>query len=355
MKRVKRRYIAGALILVILVAVRLALPAFAKNHINRQLDALEGYHASIEDVSVQLYRGGFQIAGLRIVEEASVDTTIPMVYLPLLDFSIQWRALLEGRFVGEVYMNSPVLNLTRLREEEQETGSAYRIAFMEEVQELNPIELNRFEAVDAQISYRDPTSDPPVHIAMTEVQILARNLGNVYDPNDPLPAVASFNGKAWDEGDFQIDGRLNLLRPIPDFDINVKIEKIPVVQFSDWTEARSNLPLKGGLLFFYAEMIAEEGQLNGYVKPMVENLTIEKDENGSIFEKVYQTAANAVAQLFEDNEKDQIATRVEISGTLDDPETKPWQIVLNLLRNAFVEAYGREIDHILEFGNAKDK
>ncbi|MCA1751933.1 MAG: DUF748 domain-containing protein [Flavobacteriales bacterium] len=345
----KKRYIVLIVGAVLLIGFRLALPSIAKNHINKQLDNMEGYHASIDGIGMRLYRGAFQIQGLRVVEEASTDTTIAMVELPHMEFSIDWGSLFDGRFVGEVFMDSPVLNLSKLKEEESKQASEYRIAFFEDVQKMNPIQLNRFEAVNATISYRDPTSDPEINVSMDNISVLALNLGNVRDPEVNLPASVEIGGNAMGEGSINLNAKLNLLKEIPDFDIDIRIEEIELVKFNQFTEARANLPIESGKLYFYSEVVGKDGAISGYVKPAFEDLTIRRDSSDNLVEKVYQSAVQGVTNLLEDGKKDQVATRVEISGTLDKAEARPLQAVLNLFRNGFIEAYSREIEYVLDF------
>lgn len=351
----KKRYIVLIVVAVLLVGFRLVLPSIAKNHINKQLDNMEGYHASIDGIGMRLYRGAFQIQGLRVVEEASTDTTIAMVELPHMEFSIDWGSLFRGSFVGEVYIDSPILNLTKLKESEAEQASEFRIAFFEDVQEMNPIQLNRFEAVNATISYRDPTSDPEVKVSMNNLNVLARNLGNVRNPNVALPASVEIRGNAMGEGSINLDARLNMLKETPDFDVNISIEEVELKKFNRFIEARANLSIESGKLFFYSEVMGKDGEVSGYVKPALEDLTIKNDDDDdNVIEKIYQSTVQGITNLLEDGEKNQVATRVEISGTIDKAEPRKLQAVLNLFRNAFVQAYSREIDNVLDFHSKKE-
>jgi len=45
-----------------------------------------------------------------------------------------------------------------------------------------------------------------------------------------------------------------------------------------------------------------------------------------------------VAQLLENRTQQEVATRVNISGTVGNPETSTWQIIAELIRNAFFKA-----------------
>jgi hypothetical protein len=351
----KKKYIVLIIIAVILISIRIALPGIAKKHINKQLNNIEGYHAYIEDVDIHLYRGAFQIYGLHIIEEASADTTIPMVHLPLLDLSIEWTALFEKRIVGHVFMDSPHLNLTKPAAGEEEKVSEYRIAFFESVQELNPIEINTFEVINARLAYRDPTASPEIDVALESLNIMARNLGNVQNPDVALPASIALNATAMGNGVLNIDGRLNLLKATPDFDINFKLEKAQIRDFNNLTEHHVNLKTESGLLYFYLEAAAVDGKITGYVKPVIEGLEIENDKEDPFPQRVYQGAAQVVTNVFENKKEEQIATRIEIAGDLDNPDTNTFQALINIFRNAFIEAYSRELDYVINFGGEAEK
>lgn len=348
----KIRYIVLIVVAALLIGLRIALPGIAKRHINKELDSIEGYHASIQEVRMRIYRGAFQIHGLHIIEEASADTTIPMVHLPMMEFSIEWRALFEGRVVGEVFMDSPELNLTRPESGKEEEVSEYRIAFFETVQEMNPIEINTFEVVNGRLAYRDPTASPEIDVALENLNIMARNLGNVKDPNNALPASVKLRATAMGNGNLDIDGRLNLLKATPDFDINLKLEKAEIRDFNNLSDHHAGLKAESGLLFFYMEAAAADGHLTGYVKPVIEALEIENDKDDPFLQRVYQGAVQVVTDIFENRSKEQIATRVEISGELDDLDTSVFQALINIFRNAFFEAYSRELDHVINWSEA---
>ena len=62
------------LIIVLLIVVRLLLPPIAMHQINKTLaNDIEGYHGSINDLSMSIYKGAFSIGDLVIYEEASED------------------------------------------------------------------------------------------------------------------------------------------------------------------------------------------------------------------------------------------------------------------------------------------
>jgi hypothetical protein len=45
-----------------------------------------------------------------------------------------------------------------------------------------------------------------------------------------------------------------------------------------------------------------------------------------------------VSKLLENQPRDEVATKAEVVGRLDDPKTSTWQAIGNLVRNAFFRA-----------------
>ncbi len=326
------------------------MPYIAKNYINKQLDNIEGYHASIESLDMSLYRGAFGIGDLLIYEEASASPDSPFVRLPRLDFNIDWRALFKGKIVSQVYLDGLEVNFTKYKEETTLEEDP-RINFAEELQEMNPIEINKLEITNAKIAYKDPTSSPTVNVFFDNFNLYANNLTNVQNPDIALPANIKINSKAMGKGSMAIFADLNILKAIPDFDINVSFEEIDLVRFNEFMEAYADLNLESGTFNVYAETVGKDGAVTGYVKPVIEDFSVDTDqEDRTFFERVYEGAVDIAADILENREKDRIASRVEIDGNINNVETDIWQTVFSLLRNAFIEAYSKEIENAINFG-----
>lgn len=280
----KKIYIILLIILIILVAVRIALPYIAKNYINKELDNIEGYHASIENVNISLFSGAFGIGNLLIYEEASASPDTPFVRLQRMDFSIDWKALFKGKIVSKIFMDSLEVNFTKFKEEESEEENP-RINFAERLKEISPLEINKWEVKNAKIAYRDPTSSPQVNVFLDDFHMIATNLTNVENPDIALPASFTINSKAMGDGSMVVYAGLNILQQTVDFDINYSFEDIDLVLFNRFMEAYANLSLESGILDVYAEMVGKGGSVTGYVKPVMENFTVDTDKEGrNIFE-----------------------------------------------------------------------
>lgn len=350
-KRKRNIYVTLSIILVVLVAFRIALPSIAKNHINKKLNDIEGYRASIEGINMSLFRGAFAINDLLIYEEASSSPDIPFVRLPRLDFNIAWKALLKGKIVSEIFIDGLEVNFVKYKKETPIEEDP-RVNFAEQLKELSPIEINKLEVTNSTISYQDPTSSPKVNVFFNDFNLFAQNLTNVENPEIALPASIEINSKAMGEGSMVIIADLNLLKQIPDFDINTSFENIDLVLFNDFMEAYANLNVDTGILNVYAEMVAVNGDVAGYVKPVIENFSVDTDdEDRTVIEKIYEKAVDIAANVLENRKKERVASRVEIKGNIENIDTSIWQPIFSLLRNAFIEAYSKEIENAIHYGN----
>lgn len=95
-----------------LVVLRLALPFAVVWYVNRTLDRIPGYDASIESVHLSL------IAGAYVIEGARLDKIGGKVPLPLFSarrayLSVQWEALMEGKLVGQIELEEGNLIFVR--------------------------------------------------------------------------------------------------------------------------------------------------------------------------------------------------------------------------------------------------
>src|SRR6185503_5341011 len=106
-----------AIVVVVLVAARAALPSVLKDEVNRRLKLLPQYDGHVEDVDVALWRGAYSVNGVRLVK-TGVKSSTRFFEGDRIDFSVEWKSLLHGRIVAECAMWRPNLNLVRAESKE---------------------------------------------------------------------------------------------------------------------------------------------------------------------------------------------------------------------------------------------
>ena len=59
-------------------------------------------------------------------------------------------------------------------------------------------------------------------------------------------------------------------------------------------------------------------------------------------------------KIFQNQDKDQVATKIPFAGDIKDPDTNIWYAVMNIMRNAFVQAIAPAIDNEINIASVDD-
>ena len=190
--------------------------------------------------------------------------------------------------------------------------------------------------IRGEIGYRSDT-DPPYRLFMSDADIRISNLSNrAAQGVSRLDARGSFMGS----GATRARGVWRPGAKYPDFAVDVQSVNTQLKSLNSLLRAHGRLDVSDGVVAIYAQLVARDGKLNGYLKPLFRDIDVlsEEDEGDSFFQKLYEVIAEKLARLLENQERDEVATVANLSGDLSDPDVSGWQVFVNLLRNAFVEA-----------------
>ena len=103
----------------------------------------------------------------------------------------------------------------------------------------------------------------------------------------------------------------------------------------------SNLDVVSGVFSVFTEIRVKNGRVNGYVKPLFRDLDVfdrAQDADKTFGQKLKERAADVAAKLLKNRRRDEVATVADISGPLENPRASTLQVIINLVRNAFVKA-----------------
>lgn len=348
----KRRYWILLAVVVLLIGVRLVLPTVVKNYVNKTLAGLEGYTGSVHDIDLHLYRGAYTIDSLTI-EKLEGDNPVPFVAIDRIDLSVQWNALLKGKVVGEVELQAPKLNFVAAGGG-GEGQSGEEADWTQTVKDLLPLQINRFVIRDGTVRYLDYGAKPDVNISVEELDLEATNLNNADDNAEALPSQLRVTGTSIGGGKLDLTGAMNLLKTTPDVDLNLKFEGINVPDLNDFLEAYARVDAEKGRLDVYSEVAIRDGAIEGYVKPLLTDLQVLslKNDKDKPLRMVWEGIVGLVAEVFQNQKKDQFATRVPISGNLSDSKVGIVPTIWNVFRNAFVQAFKNQTEGSVDFSDA---
>ena len=114
-----------------------------RQYVERQMNArLQGYTVHIGALDVHPFSFSVDLKEVVIGQDAHPDP--PIVRVPELSASVQWRALLSGQVVADVKVERPAvhLNLTQLRHEARDEVPVQERGWQEAVQAALPLQIN---------------------------------------------------------------------------------------------------------------------------------------------------------------------------------------------------------------------
>ena len=352
----KKKYIVLLVFVGLLIIVRLMLPFFVVKYVNKVLSEIEGYQGSITDVDLHLYRGAYVIDSL-VIEKIEGNQPVPFFSTKRIDLSVHWNAIFNGSIAGEVILEQPIINFVS-GGDSAEAQYGEDVDWTKPIKELMPLQINLFTVNNGELHFQDFSAKPPVDVYLNDLQVETTNLSNAKNISDTLPSHLKLTAKSIGGGDLLLTGDMNILKEIPDFDLDLKFENVDLTALNDFLEAYAKVDAEQGIFHLYAEILLLNGQFEGYVKPLLVDLKIIdlSDDNKSALMKIWEVVVGFVLEIFQNQPNDQFATKVPISGDLNDTETGILPALWNILSNAFVQAFDKDTDGTINFNpESEDK
>ena len=306
---------------------------------NKKLSELHDYRGHVEAVDLNLWRGAYKIRAIKVVK-TSGDVPVPFFSSPLMDLSVQWNALLHGAFVGEIYFEHPVLNFVNAP---TKAGSQAPLAepWTQTIKQLFPLKINRFVVHDGEVHYRDFHKSPKVDVVIDQMRMVATNLTNSRKVAKTLNANIEMEGRPLRSGDLRVKLDLDPYAAKPTFNLETEMKELPLVKLNDFAKAYAAITFEKGTLKLATEFNAKEGDFDGYVEPVFENMSIfnpaHDSENPISF--VWQAIVGGLTQIIRNHPTDRFGTRVPVHGSFDNPEPAILATVINVFRNAIIKAF----------------
>lgn len=336
--------IALAVVAVIGITARLALPQILRSHVNARLAEMGDYAGRVANIDVALLRGAYTLHDLVVVKREA-DNETPFLDLAEIDISLHWRALLSGELVGEIDARAPVLNLVQA-ETDRDTQLGTGVNWPAQVRELFPFQFNHVEVVDGLVTFRAPGIEADDSLTLRDAHLVLRNLTNVAAEDQDAFADLELTGTILGNAPLELTGRIDPNAELPTFDVNLSLEATRLVDVNPWLERFVNVDAEQGTFSMYTELAASNGRFEGYVKPLMEDpkiFRIDEAADGP-FRKVWEGLVELAAKVFKNRRSDQVATRIPLSGELENPDAGMLAAIVNLLRNAFVSAFSRSLE-----------
>lgn len=347
----RKRIILFSVILAFII-FRLFLPLIVKNYVNRTLSKIPGYHGWVDDIDIALYRGAYVINGLHLFKNGHKK---PMLDFPKTDISIEWKSLFRGRIVSEIEMYNPKFNYYVIKNKLSAKEKPGKDDWTKALDKLVPIRINHLKVQNGKFLYADIVESPDINLAVEKIDLTATNLGSVKDKSKTLPSKVSMQAVSFGGGALTIAGSLNMLKPIPDMDINLSLKKSNVTALNTVALAAAGFDFEKGQFELYSEFAIKNGYLNGYIKPMFHNIKIPDKftkPNSSILKRLWEGVITFFGFVLKNKPKDSFATKIPVEGNLSNPDIDLWTLITNIFRNAFITPFKNQVDNDIKFNDA---
>jgi len=266
-----------------------------------------------------------------IVTGGIVSTSGEIEYAPAVKSAVIENLAIDGIHIDFVHTPS-----TAGREKKQ--AKQVREAAEEVSNKPGLLFLVKQMRMTGEAGFVNKEADPDYRLFLSDLELNLSNLSNQFREGT---ATASLRGKFMGSGKTTLDATFRSEEKGPDFNLDLKIVKTRLPSMNDLLRAYSNFDVAGGTLSLYSEISVGKGRIDGYIKPLLEDVNVydrRQDKNEGIFKKAYEKMLEFISGLLENEPRKEVATRIDLSGPLKNPNTSTLHTILLLIQNGFFKA-----------------
>ncbi|MCV2884530.1 DUF748 domain-containing protein [Aestuariibacter sp. AA17] len=346
-------YVVIALLFCLLI-MRVIAPYAIKSYVNQTIESTPDLEGQIDDVSLSLLTGSYTIENIALYSVYK-EHSQPLLKVESLDFSLLWSGLVEGVVVAKMQFVSPEIYLLDQPASEVVKSDAIQDedTWIDLANQLVPISIDELAIENGRFIFDVKNSEDTARFFIDSVSGKVRNIVNRPFKTDDRFAQITFNGQVMGSAEIRASGQFQPLANKPTFDVDVKMEKLPIKHLDSLIKYYTPVDVEAGQVDMALEAVAEDGQVKGYVKAGVHNIDIfkwredvEKDNDDPLTLFV-DALIGGLSSLLENDKSDLLATRIPLEGQVGDVDTPVFPAIVALLKNAFVKALDMNVEDII--------
>lgn len=335
----------AAVLALLLLAARLAAPAYVKRAVNHRLERIPGYGGQVARIRLHLWRGAYEIDGMRIVKRSG-QVSDPFFSARVIDFSIAWREVVRGRLVSDIIVKDGRIVFERGPSDASSQMTADR-RWQDAIKDIFPIDITHLEIDGGTVEFIDTTHSPKVDVRVDDIKVIATGLQNRPDKSgQEFPAHIDLSGRTVGEGELRLYAKLEPLADQAHFQFAVELKKVELTALNDFMKAYADVEVSQGQFEVFGQMAMQRGHYEGYVKPFLRDVDFKtSDKEGqSLGEQLWKDLVAGVSKLFKNSKTKELATRIPFSGDTTSMDVKTLRTIANGLHHGFVKALPRSFE-----------
>ena len=192
------------LILVLVLAASLLdepLRSYAERTVNERLPA---YTVHIGALDLHPLTLSLDLEDVVVKQKDHPDP--PLAAISKIHGSLQWSALVRGRFVTDEWIDRPVIHFTRPQAaKELDAPPEQKQSWQEALFAMQEVQVNEIRLTNGDVTYRERANTKPLHI--TELNVKAENIRNVRSKAQEYPSTLHIDAVVFEKGKFTLDGQ----------------------------------------------------------------------------------------------------------------------------------------------------
>jgi Domain of Unknown Function (DUF748) len=200
------------------------------------------------------------------------------------------------------------------------------------------LRARRVDLVDSRVGLFNKRTTPNYRAFIDVARLQVENFTNQRTEGQ---MTATLGGRFMGSGPTKVTAHFRPEIDGPDFDMQVAIENTDLQTMNDMLRAHGGFDVVAGVFAFYSELAVKNAQVRGWVKPLFRDVQAYdpvQDRDKSAMRKLYEKMVTGVSKVMKNVPRKEVATQVDISGRLDNPQTSTVQAILKLIQNAFFKA-----------------
>lgn len=248
--------------------------------------------------------------------------------------------------VDEVVVTKPVIDYVQRRaEDERRVERVTKAATTAEVKPAVRVDVEEARVSGGTLGFIDATGDPAYRLFLADADLTLRGFSNQVSERK---GSATVRARFMNSGPAALDATFASGKRTPEFTLDLRFENVELTTLNDLLRRRADFDVKHGKFSLFSELAVRNGRVDGYVKPLFADMDVydrEQDSKKGIGRQAWEAVVGGVATLLENRPRDEVATRADLSGPIENPNASTLQIVIGLIQNAFFKAIVPGLEH----------
>jgi membrane protein len=337
---------------VFIFVARMGLPVLLTWLANARLRKIPGYRGKVGRVSLHFVHPRVVIERISLTK-LSDGHAEQCLSIKSLAVSTSWRSIGTRALLGYIWVDSPQLclnvraptkkNVEPIRDQRPSPRFPNQRVWQEKVKNYPAFRLSSVRLTNGMVQFEGIAGQNGIGLQIDRLDCRVENLTNI--PVPVLTTKVSCSGRVMTSGSLQFRAAGNPLAPAPAFKVEFESINIDLKEVRAVIKRNIDIDVLSGTANLYVEAVAQDGQIQGYAKPVFDHLELEPSSKRGSNGRLRAYLVRIGLYLGRNKRKDRIATRIDFKGSLEDPDLNIAQAVVKFIRNGFVNAEHASFDH----------